>query len=282
MLDPERLRAIRDGRHVPRGTASIVIPHFETPELVRLCLRAIRRLTDHPYECIVVDNHSRDGSAESLREVGWIRLIERGEETEADAVRAHASAMDRGIEASRGRWIVSFHTDTIVRRAGWLGEFVTRLEADPKAACLGSGKIETDPAWYRAMKRMWNTRRMKAWARRLVGAPPIPEPGWYPRSYCALYDAEKVRELGLDFQAAPGHPAGERMYRGLLDAGYTCLRLNPDEMHRYVEHVSHATALLARGGLSHWRGNRKVRAALARVMGTPLAQELMEDDGLDL
>ena len=284
MLDRQQLEAIRDGRETPDDLASIVIPHYQTADLARLCLRAIRRLTDHPYEVIVVDNDSRDGSLEALRQVKWIRLIERGPEVEPEAVYAHAGAMDAGTAEARGRWLVSFHTDTIVRREGWLAEMIARLKAGPKAAALGSGKLETAPAWYRAMKRLWDTHRMKSAARRAAGLPPDPrhEPrDWYPRSYCAVYRLDLVRELGLTWQPAPGHPTGDLLYRGLVEAGYEGVCLPADQMRAYVEHVSHATALLGRGSIGHWRGNQKVRRALRRIMGTDLARELMSDDSLD-
>jgi hypothetical protein len=52
-------------------------------------------------------------------------------------------------------------------------------------------------------------------------------------------------------------------------------------MHQYVEHVAHATAFLARGGIGHWRGNQKVRGAMRRLLGSDLARELLNDDSLD-
>ncbi|MBL7139871.1 MAG: hypothetical protein ISS74_03095, partial [Planctomycetes bacterium] len=70
-------------------------------------------------------------------------------------------------------------------------------------------------------------------------------------------------------------------YRGLVDAGHTGICLPPEEMGRYVEHVAHATALLGRGGIGHWRGNRKVSRRLHRLMGSDLAQQLLRDDSLD-
>jgi len=284
MLDTAQLEAIRDGHETPGDLASIVIPHYRTPDLARLCLRAVRLLTNHPYEVIVVDNHSDDGSLAALREVRWIRLIVRGPETEDEAVYAHASAMDVGARAARGRWLVSLHTDTIVHREGWLGAMIERLKAAPGAAVLGSGKLDTDPGWYRAMKRMWDTHRMRAFFRNLAGLPPDPrlEPApWYPRSYCAVYRLDAVRDLGLSWQPKPGHPTGDLLYRGLMEAGYGAVRLTPDQMRRYVEHVGHATALLGRGGLRHWRGDTKVRRALRRIMGSDLARQLASDDSLD-
>lgn len=284
MLDGEELGAIRDGRRCPKNLASIVIPHYQTEDLVRLCLRAIRRLTDHPFETIVVDNHSQDGSLDYLRRVGWIRLIRRGPETESEAVFAHATATDIGMAAARGRWLVSFHTDTIARRKGWLGRLISRLEANPRAAALGADKLESGPRWYQTMKHLWDEQRIKAFFRRLVGMapkanrPPMP---WYPRSYCAIYRLDVVRQLSLNFQPAPDHPAGELLYRGLEAAGYEGIKLDSDEMRQDVEHVSHATAFLARGGIGHWRGNQKVRRAMRRLFGSSLSQELLNDDSLD-
>jgi|WetSurMetagenome_2_1015567.scaffolds.fasta_scaffold58947_2 glycosyltransferase involved in cell wall biosynthesis len=264
--------------------ASIVIPHFRTEDLARLCLRAIRRLTDQPYEVIVVDNHSQDASLDYLRRVRWIRLIERGPEADVGAVRAHADAMDIGTAAARGTWLVSLHTDTIVRRQGWLASLIARLEANPRAAALGSDKIDYDPAWYRGMKRLWDTHRMRSFWRRMTGRPPDPrlEPTpWYPRSFCAVYRLDVLRRLGLSWQPAGGRAAGDPLYRGLTAAGYEGVCLAPDEMRQFVEHVSHATSLLGRGGLRHWHGNRKVRRTLDRIMGSDLARELLRNDSLD-
>ena len=284
MLDRQELEAIRLGRLTPDSLASIVIPHYQTAELATLCLRAIRRLTDHPYEVIVVDNHSEDGSLEALRRVAWIRLVERGPQVEPNPVLAHASAMDIGMAAARGRWLVSFHTDTIVRKEGWLGALVGRLEADPRAAAIGSDKLDTDPGWYREMKRLGDLRPAKALLRRLAGLPPNPRQGpspWYPRSFCAAYRLDLVRALGLNWQPDPTHATGELLYRGLAQAGYEGVQLTSREMHTYVEHVAHATAYLGRGGLGHWRGNAKARRALRRVMGSDLARQLLSDDSLD-
>lgn len=285
MLDRQELEEIRRGRTTPEGLASIVIAHYQTPELARLCLRAIRRLTDYPYEVIVVDNHSQDGSPELLRGIGWIRLVERGPETEPGAVLAHAAAMDIGTAMARGRWLVSLHTDTIVRREGWLAALVARLETGSRAAALGSDKLDTDPRWYRAMKRLADLRWAKALARRLADLPPNPrhtQAAWYPRSFCAVYRLEAIRRLGLNWRPDATHATGELLYHGLVAAGYEGIRLPAEQMHQYVEHVSHATALLARGGIGHWRGNAKVRNALRRVMGSDLARQLLSDDSLDL
>lgn len=63
----------------PNGAVTICVVHYRTPELIRLCLRSIRKYTPKPYEMVVVGNDSQDESLEYLRSLGWIRLIERKE-----------------------------------------------------------------------------------------------------------------------------------------------------------------------------------------------------------
>jgi glycosyltransferase involved in cell wall biosynthesis len=284
MLDRQLLQDIRDGRAAPPDLASLVVPHYQTGELAKLCLRAIRRMTDSPYEVIVVDNYSRDGSLDYLRSIPWIRLIERGPETEPDAVHSHASAVQLGLAAARGQWLVSLHTDTLARRDGWLRLLVDRLKAHPRAAALGSDKIDHDPAWYRAMKKLGDKRRLAAFFRRLAGRkadPKAQDAAWYPRSFCALFRMDLIRQMNLAWRVDGEHPAGDLLYRDLVAAGYEGIQLSGDEMSESVDHIAHATALLAKGGLHHWRGNHKVRRALARVMGSDLAKDLLSDDSLD-
>ena len=54
---------------------SIVIVTHNQLEYTRQCLDSIRRLTDEPYELIVVDNGSTDGTVEYLRAFPGVRVI---------------------------------------------------------------------------------------------------------------------------------------------------------------------------------------------------------------
>ena len=55
---------------------TILIPHFQTLELIRLCLRSIRMMTGGEYRVVVLDNGSQDASLDYLRSVPWIELVE--------------------------------------------------------------------------------------------------------------------------------------------------------------------------------------------------------------
>jgi glycosyltransferase involved in cell wall biosynthesis len=273
-----------DGAPAPEGLVSIVIPHYRTEDMMRLCLRAIRRFTPPPYEVVVVDNNSADASLDYLRGLGWIRRVERGAEVESDASASHGGALTAGMEAARGRWFVSLHSDTIVLRQDWLAMLLSRLAAHPRAAAIGSDKLETDPAWYRAMHRLWDTHRMKSFLRKAVGLPPNPryQPRpWYPRTFCAAYRLDVIRQLDLTWKPLQGLAVGDPLYRGLVAAGYEAVRVPPDEMRLYVAHIGHATQLFARGGTRRALSDFRVRRSLRRVLNTDLARELLDDDSLD-
>ena len=61
---------------------TIVIPHYQTHDIISLCLRSIRKFTPQPYKVIVVDNDSKDESLEYLKSVKWLHLIQRKEEVQ--------------------------------------------------------------------------------------------------------------------------------------------------------------------------------------------------------
>ncbi len=76
------------------GLTSIVIVTHNQLEYTRQCLDSVRRLTDEPYELIVVDNGSTDGTVEYLRAMPGVRLIVN------DGNRGFPAAANQGIAAA--------------------------------------------------------------------------------------------------------------------------------------------------------------------------------------
>ena len=121
---------------------SIIIPHYQTPELAKLCLRSIRQFTHEiPYEVIVVDNASQgEDSLAYLRSVEWIRLIERPSGIAKGSV-AHREGVTIGFEAARAPFVLTIHTDTIPIRADWLSYHLNPLLNDERIAAIGTDKL---------------------------------------------------------------------------------------------------------------------------------------------
>jgi len=112
------------------GLTSIVIVTHNQLEYTRQCLESIRRLTDEPYEIIVVDNASTDGSVDYLRALPALQLIAN------DANRGFPAAANQGIGVATGRQVLLLNNDTVVT-TGWLGRMLRALHADATVGLVG-------------------------------------------------------------------------------------------------------------------------------------------------
>ncbi|MEX0717774.1 MAG: glycosyltransferase [Planctomycetaceae bacterium] len=109
---------------------SIVIPVHDQLDYTRQCLESVRFRTDGPYELIVVDNGSADGTTGYLRARSDVRLIENPRN------HGFAVACNQGIEAARGDRILLLNNDTLVT-TGWLDRLHAALDRDPKIGLVG-------------------------------------------------------------------------------------------------------------------------------------------------
>ena len=88
---------------------SIIVVSYNTRQLTLECLRSVVAETEIPYELIVVDNTSADGSAEAIaREFSEICLMAESEN--------HGCAKANNIAAvrARGEYILLLNPDTVV------------------------------------------------------------------------------------------------------------------------------------------------------------------------
>jgi len=101
---------------------SIVIPTFNQLAFTRQCLASIRLFTDEPYELIIVDNGSTDGTPQYVRSCPDVKLIANSEN------RGFPAACNQGALASRGTHILFLNNDVIVT-TGWLTRMLRAFEA---------------------------------------------------------------------------------------------------------------------------------------------------------
>ncbi len=113
------------------GLTSIVIVTHNQLEYTRQCLDSIRQLTDEPYELIVVDNGSTDGTVEYLRALPDVRVIANRRRTAG-----FPAAVNQGIAVAAGRQVLLLNNDVVVT-TGWLGRMLRALHSDPKIGLVG-------------------------------------------------------------------------------------------------------------------------------------------------
>lgn len=131
------------GQTKPDPLASIIIPHHAGKDVLCRCLDSILAHTHgYPYEIILVDNGSTDGSIELAtrrsREIQIIRLTEN---------LGFAVACNRGIENAHGKYVVLLNDDVEVGE-NWLAPVIDFMESDesigacqPKILSLANPKI---------------------------------------------------------------------------------------------------------------------------------------------
>lgn len=180
---------------VQSSLTSIIILTWNQLEYTKACLASIAVNTPEPYELILVDNGSADGTVAWLREQvsadSRIRLIENAEN------RGFAAGCNQGIRAAQGDFILLLNNDTVVT-PGWLAGMKELLDRYPDAGIVGPmtnsasgvqvvaeagyGSLAELPAWSGAFRE--NNRWRIIPQRRIVG-------------FCMLFRRELLEKIGL-------------------------------------------------------------------------------------
>ncbi len=259
---------------------SIIVPHFETAELAKLCLRSIRKFTHNiSYEVIVVDNASTcSQSLDYLRSVDWIRLVERTGDIATGSL-AHREAVTIGFELAQAPFVLTVHTDTIPIRSDWLSYHLDPMLADPNLAAIGTDKLvlrSQMQEWLRLVEEtaMWWKRFRPV---RVMNKMP------YIRSHCALYRRSLMEKHNLKYNDSPTLTAGQGLYHDLVGLGYECRLLDPRAVNQRVVHLNHATTVLQPQLRAQSRPVLMLRGQyrIARFFERPEIKAIFVDDRLD-
>lgn len=115
----------------PFEGTSIIIPTYNGRDLLMKCIDSIEANTALPYEIIVVDNASSDGTVEAIRRRGGsIRLGVH------PANLGFARAVNTGLMMSKGQNVVLLNNDTLVTER-WLSNMLILLESEQDIGAVG-------------------------------------------------------------------------------------------------------------------------------------------------
>ena len=101
---------------------SIIIPTFNGKDLLKDCIYSIKRHTEEPYEIIVVDNGSSDGTVDICRQEG-IAFISLANNV------GFPAACNKGLKIATGDTILLLNNDVIVTR-NWLQNMFNFLNSE--------------------------------------------------------------------------------------------------------------------------------------------------------
>ncbi len=245
---------------------TVLIPHFQTLDAIRLCLRALRRYTPPGVRVRVLDNGSRDASRDYLASLRWIELVDTGLSNET--WQSHFECLNDEVERIATPWFVVMHSDLHVHHAGWLPFLRAKLASGPHAAV--GPRHQSIP-----MRGLWVLpwRLGAFFERTLSGRSPR------LRSICTLFSTDAFRAAGCRFTTSARHqditfaPA-----RRLIAAGHRVLTLPACTLSRYMFHTSATTRIANRTYRKNPARHVALRAAYCR---RPDVRAILADDALD-
>ena len=221
-----------------RHKTSIIILSYNTLEMLQLCIESIREHTEvGSYEIIVVENASKDGSAEWLKEQEDLRCIYNEEN------QGFPKGCNQGLEIAEGTELLLLNSDTIVTK-NWLENLCRALYSDPAVGavscvtncCSNNQQIEApyeNIAEMQAFAADYNKSNPARWEKKttLVG-------------FCFLFKRDVFDKVGfLDEQFSPGNFEDDDYSLRILQQGWDLLLCRDT----FIHHFGHASFLKGYG-----------------------------------
>ena len=117
-------------------TLSIIIVSYNAREDLARCLTSLRQAPpSRPFDVIVVDNGSSDGSADAARAFAEVRVVA------SPVNRGFAAANNVGIRASEGLNLLLLNSDTLVK-PGAIDALLGELDRRPDVAIVGPRLVD--------------------------------------------------------------------------------------------------------------------------------------------
>jgi GT2 family glycosyltransferase len=130
---------------------SIIISCYNTRDLLADCLRSVyQNPPNQPYEVIVVDDASTDGTSEMVRATfAEVRLLRN------EINRHYAISNNRALDQARGEYVLLLNNDTIVLPHA-LDGMIEFLRANPEAGAVGCKLLNEDGSVQWSVKSLPN------------------------------------------------------------------------------------------------------------------------------
>ncbi len=121
--------------------ASVVLVSFNTRDLTRECLTSLYQTAGVELEVLVVDNASRDGSAEMIeQEFPQARLFRTSVNL------GFGGGNNLAFPHARGRYVVLLNTDAFLKE-GALERSIAHMDAEPRIGVGGAKLVGRDGSW---------------------------------------------------------------------------------------------------------------------------------------
>ena len=255
-----------------RVEISIVIPVFNQFHFTQACLASLQEHQGtEPFEVIVVDDCSTDGTAEAVPRMPGVIYLHN--EKNAGFI----ASCNRGAEAARGKYLVFLNNDALVQ-PGWLSALLGTFAEEPRAGIVGSKLLYPDGRLQEAGGIIW--RDGSGWNYGKSDDPEKPKYNYLREvDYCSAAALMIPKALfwrvgGFDSRYAPAYYEDTDLAFKVRRAGYKVFYQPLSEVIHY-EGATGGTDL-STGTKKHQEINRSsfAEAWTAELMTKPVAGDL--------
>jgi len=147
----------------PKQFLSIIVVNYNTRDFLKGCLHSIEStLNGLKAEILVVDNNSEDGSTRMVEEAfPATRVIANPTNL------GYAKAVNQGIEASEGQYILILNADTVIRPQA-IQSLISFLEKHPGAGIVGPKLLYPDGRLQHSCRTFYDFKTL-LWRRTFLG-----------------------------------------------------------------------------------------------------------------
>ncbi len=224
-------RSAATDRPAATELALLVILCCDQLECTRLCLESVLRHTRQPFELVLVDNGSTDGTPAHLSEIARRAGPARVAVLRNESNRGFPAGANQGLAAARGRYVVFLNNDTVVTE-GWLERLIECvLHRSPRVGMAGPvtnwPPSQSVPVGYRGLDGL--DEFAAARRREYFG---ISQEVDLLVGFCVLVRREVLERIGgFDERFGPGYYDDKDLCRRAREAGY--------ELHRVLDAFVH-------------------------------------------
>ena len=122
-------------RPSPAGLASIIMPCWNALAFTRQCIPALKQHTRGPWELIVIDNGSTDGTANYLAGLCEFSAVPVTVITNSSNL-GFPAGINQGLRQAHGDYLVLLNSDVIVTD-GWLAQLIALVNAPRSSVVRG-------------------------------------------------------------------------------------------------------------------------------------------------
>ena len=132
---------------------SVIIVNYNTADFIIRCLNSISLQKNVSYEVILIDNGSKDGSVEIVKNnFPWVKLIENRENL------GFARANNQGLKVSSGRYIYYLNPDTELA-TGAFKKLTSYMDTNLEVGLAGTCIINPDGSLQSSVEKRYPGQR---------------------------------------------------------------------------------------------------------------------------